>query len=163
MRSTRPRARGAMGRLITTPGWAAVVASPSTEEVFPLDFKPILNQEGAKKNNCERNAARRLTAAMHERYPDLKLIPRYPLSRPNAAALLKALSPLKTLSPNACWATHESKTPGKSTQSVQGATFPLNDHFVPSDSGSLWHPVSKVFLNRELLGPYYPARLTFAE
>lgn len=39
-------------------------------EVFPLDFEPILNADGAR--DCERNAVKRLCAALHERYHDLK-------------------------------------------------------------------------------------------
>lgn len=55
-------------------GLAAVIVHPEHEEVFPLDFEPILNEDGALKNDCERNAAKRLCKAVHERYPDLKLI-----------------------------------------------------------------------------------------
>ena len=55
-------------------GLAAVIAHPQHKEVFPLDFEPILNQDGAQKNDCERNAAKRLGVALKERYPDLKLI-----------------------------------------------------------------------------------------
>lgn len=55
-------------------GLAAVVLHPSHEEVLPLDFEPIINLDGAKKNDCERNAAKRLTAALHEQYPELKII-----------------------------------------------------------------------------------------
>jgi hypothetical protein len=55
-------------------GLAAVIAHPQHKEVFPLDFESILNQDGAQKNDCERNAAKRLCAALNERYPDLKLI-----------------------------------------------------------------------------------------
>ena len=55
-------------------GLAAVMVHPGHEEVFTLDFEPILNEDGAVKNDCERNAAKRLCQALHERYPDLKLI-----------------------------------------------------------------------------------------
>lgn len=55
-------------------GLAAVMIHPAHAEVIPLDFEPILNQDGAKKNDCERNAAKRLSAALDERYPDLKII-----------------------------------------------------------------------------------------
>src|SRR5215510_7508885 len=55
-------------------GLAAVIVHPDHEEVFPLDFEPILNQDGAVKNDCERNAAKRLCRALAERYPDLKPI-----------------------------------------------------------------------------------------
>jgi Transposase DDE domain len=55
-------------------GLAAVVVHPDQEEVFTLDFEPILNADGSKKNDCERNAAKRLCQGLHERYPDLKPI-----------------------------------------------------------------------------------------
>lgn len=55
-------------------GLGAVLVNPAFEEVLPLDFEPILKQDGAKKNDCERNAAKRLCAALQARYPDLKMI-----------------------------------------------------------------------------------------
>lgn len=55
-------------------GLGAVLVNPAHEEVLPLDFEPILKQDGEKKNDCERNAAKRLCAALHEGYPDLKFI-----------------------------------------------------------------------------------------
>src|SRR5215813_3682588 len=55
-------------------GLGAVLVNPAYEEVFPLDFEPILKQDGAKKNDCERNAAKRLSASLHEQYPDLNII-----------------------------------------------------------------------------------------
>jgi DDE family transposase len=55
-------------------GLAAVLVHPDQEEVFALDFEPILNADGSKKNDCERNAAKRLCQDVHERYPDLKPI-----------------------------------------------------------------------------------------
>ena len=55
-------------------GLAAVLVHPDQKEVFPLDFEPVLNRDGVRKNDCERNAARRLCSALHENYPDLELI-----------------------------------------------------------------------------------------
>ena len=55
-------------------GLAAVLVNPAQAEVFPLDFEPILKQDGAQKNDCERNAAKRLCAQLHERYHDLPLL-----------------------------------------------------------------------------------------
>lgn len=55
-------------------GLAAVVVHPDQEEVFTIDFEPILNADGSKKNDCERNAAKRLCQDLRERYPDLKPI-----------------------------------------------------------------------------------------
>ena len=55
-------------------GLAAVLVNPAHAEVFPLDFEPILKQDGALKNDCERSAAKRLLAALRAQYPDLKII-----------------------------------------------------------------------------------------
>ena len=55
-------------------GLAAVLVHPLRTEVFPLDFEPILRQDGAKKNDCERNAARRLCKALSERYDELPVL-----------------------------------------------------------------------------------------
>jgi len=55
-------------------GLAAVIAHPEQKEVIPLDFEPVLNQDGALKNDCERNAAKRLCKALNTRYPDLGII-----------------------------------------------------------------------------------------
>jgi hypothetical protein len=55
-------------------GLAAVLLHPEEEEVFPLDFEPMVNLDGAKKNDCERNAAKRLCAALKENYPDLEIL-----------------------------------------------------------------------------------------
>jgi hypothetical protein len=53
---------------------AAVLLDPEQREVFPLDFEPILREDGAEKNDCERNAARRLAEQLHQRYPRLPVI-----------------------------------------------------------------------------------------
>lgn len=55
-------------------GLAAVLVHPAHSEVFPLDFEPILKADGDKKNACERNAAKRLCAALHEQYPELQIL-----------------------------------------------------------------------------------------
>ena len=55
-------------------GLAAVMLHPDHEEVFPLDFEPILNPDAATKNDCERTAAKHLCAALHEQYPDTRLL-----------------------------------------------------------------------------------------
>lgn len=55
-------------------GLGAVLVNPAYEEVFPLDFEPILKPDGAQKNDGERSAAKRLCAALQARYPDLKII-----------------------------------------------------------------------------------------
>ena len=55
-------------------GLAAVLVHPAQREVFPLDFEPILNQDGATKNDCERNAAKRLCTALAAQYPELAFL-----------------------------------------------------------------------------------------
>jgi hypothetical protein len=55
-------------------GLAAVLLHPDHEEVFPLDFEPILKPDGAQKNDCERNASKRLCATLYDRYPELKVL-----------------------------------------------------------------------------------------
>jgi Transposase DDE domain len=55
-------------------GLAAVLVHPAHEEVFPLDFEAVLKPDGARKNDCERNAAKRLCAALYERYGDLQIL-----------------------------------------------------------------------------------------
>ncbi len=52
----------------------AVLVHPDRKEVFPLAPEPILKQDGAKKNDCERNAARRLLVDLRREHPHLKLI-----------------------------------------------------------------------------------------
>jgi hypothetical protein len=55
-------------------GLAAVLVHPDQEEVFTLDFEPILNADGSNKNDCERQAAKRLVQDLSQRYPHLKPI-----------------------------------------------------------------------------------------
>lgn len=55
-------------------GLAAVIVHPAQSEVFPLDFEPILRQDGAKKNDCERNAAKRLCEQLRQCYCDLPIL-----------------------------------------------------------------------------------------
>jgi hypothetical protein len=55
-------------------GLAAVLVNPRQAEVFPLDFEPILRQDGAQKNDCERNAAKRLCEGLHQHYHDQDIL-----------------------------------------------------------------------------------------
>lgn len=55
-------------------GLAAVLVNPAQAEVFPLDFEPVLRQDGTQKNDCERNAAKRLCADLHQRYHDQDIL-----------------------------------------------------------------------------------------
>ena len=53
---------------------AAVIVHPEIKEVIPLAPEPIQKQDGSAKNDCERNAARRLLAKIRREHPHLKLI-----------------------------------------------------------------------------------------
>lgn len=53
---------------------SAVLVHPDHKEVFPFAPEPILKQDGATKNDCERNAAKRLLTDMRREHPHLKLI-----------------------------------------------------------------------------------------
>ncbi len=52
----------------------AALVNPDCREVFPLAPEPILKQDGTSKNDCERNAAKRLLEAIRREHPHLKLI-----------------------------------------------------------------------------------------
>ncbi len=52
----------------------AALVHPEQREVFILGSEPIKKQDGAKKNDCELNASKRLTSWMSEHYKDEKLI-----------------------------------------------------------------------------------------
>ena len=52
---------------------AAVIVHPDIKEVIPLAPEPIQKQDGSTKNDCERNAARRLLAKIRRQHPRLKL------------------------------------------------------------------------------------------
>ena len=52
----------------------AVLVHPDQSEVIPLAPEPILKQDGAKKNDCERNAAKRLLSDLRRAHPHLKLL-----------------------------------------------------------------------------------------
>lgn len=52
----------------------AVLVHPDHSEVFALAPEPILKQDGARKNDCERNAAKRLLTDLRREHPHLKLI-----------------------------------------------------------------------------------------
>ena len=52
----------------------AVLVHPDHSVVIPLAPEPIQRQDGEKKNDCERNAARRWLVRFREDHPDLKVI-----------------------------------------------------------------------------------------
>ena len=53
---------------------AGVIMHPSHREVIPLAPEPIQKQDGSAKNDCERNAAKRLLRQIRQEHPHLKLI-----------------------------------------------------------------------------------------
>ena len=53
---------------------AAVIIHPDHREVIPLAPEPIEKQDGSEKNDCERNAAKRLLRRIRQEHPHLKLI-----------------------------------------------------------------------------------------
>ena len=52
----------------------AVLVHPDCKEVFPLAPEPISKQDGARKNDCERNAAKRLLKDIRREHPHMKFI-----------------------------------------------------------------------------------------
>jgi len=52
----------------------AAIAHPDHREVIPLAPEPIVQQDGSRKNDCERNAAKRLLGKIRKEHPRLKLI-----------------------------------------------------------------------------------------
>ena len=52
----------------------AVPVHPAHREVFPLAPVPIVKADGRKKNDCERNAAKRLLRDVRREHPHLRLI-----------------------------------------------------------------------------------------
>ena len=52
----------------------AVIVHPEQKVVIPLAPEPITRQDGASKNDCERNAAKRLLTDLRREHPHLKLI-----------------------------------------------------------------------------------------
>ena len=47
---------------------SAVLVHPEQQEVFVMDNEPIISQDGSSKNDCERNAAKRLLEHMQSAY-----------------------------------------------------------------------------------------------
>jgi hypothetical protein len=52
----------------------AAIIHPDVREVIPLMPEPIVKQDGAAKNDCERNAAKRFVAKLRQDHPHLKFI-----------------------------------------------------------------------------------------
>ena len=52
----------------------AALVPPQRRSVLPLAPEPIRRQDGTSKNDCERNAAKRLLTDLRREHPHLKLI-----------------------------------------------------------------------------------------
>ena len=52
----------------------AAIIHPDFREVIPLMPEPIVKQDGTKKNDCERNAAKRFITKLRQAHPHLKFI-----------------------------------------------------------------------------------------
>jgi Transposase DDE domain len=52
----------------------AALIHPDRREVIPLMPEPIVKHDGTEKNDCERNAAKRLIVKLRQDHPHLKLI-----------------------------------------------------------------------------------------
>lgn len=52
----------------------AVLVHPDHREVFPFAPEPIFKQDGQRKNDCERHAAKRFLTDLRREHPHLKLI-----------------------------------------------------------------------------------------
>lgn len=52
---------------------SAVLLNPKHKEVFPLAPEAILKGDGSTKNDCERNAAKRLLTRLRQMHPKLKI------------------------------------------------------------------------------------------
>ena len=52
----------------------AVLVHPDRREVIPLAPEPIVKGDGDTKNDCERNAAKRLLSDLRREHPHLKVL-----------------------------------------------------------------------------------------
>lgn len=62
----------------------AALVHPDQRAVIPLAPEPIIKQDGATKNDCERNAAKRFFAQLRKDHPHLQLIVLQDSLSPNA-------------------------------------------------------------------------------
>lgn len=53
---------------------STVIVHPAYKEVFPFAPEAIIQQDGKQKNDCERNAAKRLLPRLRTEHPHLKMI-----------------------------------------------------------------------------------------
>ncbi len=53
---------------------AAVLVHPSTRQVIPMAVEPIIRSDGDTKNDCERNATKRLLKRLRKQHPKLNML-----------------------------------------------------------------------------------------
>ena len=53
---------------------AAAIVHPDLKRALPLDFEPITRHDGNNKNDCERNAGKRLLNSIRQQYPDRQFV-----------------------------------------------------------------------------------------
>ena len=53
---------------------AGVIVHPDKKQVIPIAPEPISNTDGSSKNDCERNAAKRLLEDFRREHPHLPVI-----------------------------------------------------------------------------------------
>jgi hypothetical protein len=53
---------------------SAVLAHPDSRAVLPLGCEPIIQQDGSTKNDCERNASKRLLERLRQQHPHLPML-----------------------------------------------------------------------------------------
>lgn len=70
--TTKTRRDGTIG--YSHAALAAVIVHPDHKEVLPIDFEPIICQDGVEKNDCERVATKRLVGSLKEKYPDTLML-----------------------------------------------------------------------------------------
>ena len=54
--------------------FCAAIVHPDKKIVLPFAPEPVLKTDGATKNDCEQNAAKRMIADIRREHPHLKLI-----------------------------------------------------------------------------------------
>jgi hypothetical protein len=69
-----PCSRSVAAPSIATSVGAVIVHPDFSDEVFPLAPEPIQLQDGATRNDCERNAARRWLKQFRQEHPHLRII-----------------------------------------------------------------------------------------
>ena len=52
----------------------AAIVHPDLKRALPLDFEPITRRDGNTKNDCERNAGKRLLNSTRQQYPDRQFV-----------------------------------------------------------------------------------------